>query len=69
MACAATESWMMQIARNLVNPWTGFLTSSRLLIQDCATVFSEYFFYKACCSVSASSSGVNAIGFAFMLLA
>jgi putative transposase len=38
-----TESWMMQIARNLVDPWTGFLTSSRLLIHDRATVFSEHF--------------------------
>jgi len=38
-----TESWMLQIARNLVDPWTGFLTSSRLLIHDRATVFSEHF--------------------------
>ena len=38
-----TESWMLQIARNLVDPWAGFLTSSRLLIHDRATVFSEHF--------------------------
>jgi len=38
-----TESWILQIARNLVDPWTGFLTSSRLLIHDRATVFSEHF--------------------------
>ncbi len=38
-----TESWMLQIARNLVDPWTGFLTSSRLLIHDRATVISEHF--------------------------
>src|SRR6202453_1126309 len=38
-----TESWMLQIARNLLDPWTGFLTSSRLLIHDRATVFSEHF--------------------------
>ena len=38
-----TESWMLQIARNLVDPWTGFLTSSRLLIHDRATVFSDRF--------------------------
>jgi transposase InsO family protein len=38
-----TESWMLQIARNLVEPWTGFLSSSRLLIHDRATVFSEHF--------------------------
>ena len=38
-----TESWMLQIARNLLDPWTGFLTSSRLLIHDCAVVFSEHF--------------------------
>ena len=37
------ESWMLQIARNLVDPWTGFITSSRLLIHDRATVFSEHF--------------------------
>jgi putative transposase len=38
-----TESWILQLARNLVDPWTGFLTSSRLLIHDRATVFSERF--------------------------
>jgi putative transposase len=38
-----TESWMLQMARNLVDPWTGFLTSSRLLIHDRATVFSKKF--------------------------
>ena len=38
-----TESWMLQIARNLVDPWTGFLTSSRALIHDRATVFNERF--------------------------
>ena len=37
------ESWMLQIARNLVDPWTGFLTSSSLLIHDRATVSSEHF--------------------------
>ena len=38
-----TESWRLQIARNLVDPWTGFLTSIRLLIHDRATVFSQRF--------------------------
>lgn len=38
-----TETWMLQMARNLVDTWTGFLNSSSLLIHDRATVFSESF--------------------------
>jgi len=34
---------MLQVGRNLINPWTGFLNSSRFLIHDRATVFSERF--------------------------
>jgi len=38
-----SQSWMLQVARNLVDPWAGFLRSSRYLIHDRATVFSEPF--------------------------
>jgi putative transposase len=37
------ESWMLQAARNLIDPWEGFLRSSRLLIHDRCTLFSEQF--------------------------
>lgn len=37
------ESWMLQVGRNLIDPWSGFLRSSRYLIHDRATVFSEPF--------------------------
>ena len=37
------ESWMLQIGRNLVDPWTGFLSSSRFLIHDRGTHFCERF--------------------------
>ena len=39
----ASQSWMLQVARNLIDPWAGFLHSSRYLIHDRATVFSEPF--------------------------
>ena len=38
-----SQSWILQVARNLIDPWTGFLRSSRSLIHDRATVFSEPF--------------------------
>ena len=38
-----SESWMLQVGRNLIDPWAGFLRSSRYLIHDRATVFSEPF--------------------------
>ena len=38
-----SESWMLQVARNLVDPWTGFLRASRLLIHDRSALFSEQF--------------------------
>jgi hypothetical protein len=37
------ESWMGQMARNLTDPWTGFLRSSRWLIHDRSSLFSEHF--------------------------
>ena len=37
------ESWMGQMARNLTDPWTGFLRSSRWRIHDRSTLFSEHF--------------------------
>lgn len=36
-------TWMLQVARNLTDPWTGFLHSSRYLIHDRATLFTEQF--------------------------
>jgi transposase InsO family protein len=36
-------TWMLQVGRNLIDPWAGFLRSSRYLIHDRATVFSEPF--------------------------
>ena len=36
-------AWMLQVGRNLIDPWAGFLRSSRYLIHDRATVFSEPF--------------------------
>lgn len=38
-----SKSWMLQVSRNLVDPWTGFLSSSRFLIHDRATLSSERF--------------------------
>ncbi len=35
--------WMNQMARNLTDPWDGFLRSSRYLIRDRSTVFTEHF--------------------------
>ena len=35
------EAWMKQVARNLIDPQTGFLRQSRLLIHDRGTVLSE----------------------------
>jgi transposase InsO family protein len=40
---APNESWMQQVGRNLIDPWAGFLRSSRYLIHDRANVFSEPF--------------------------
>lgn len=37
------ESWIRQVARNLTDPWTGFLRSCRWLIHDRFTIFSEQF--------------------------
>ena len=34
---------MLQVGRNLIDPWAGFLRSSRYLIHDRATVYSEPF--------------------------
>ena len=35
------ERWMNQMARNLTDSWDGFLRSSRYLIHDRSTVFTE----------------------------
>ena len=37
------ETWMKQIARNLTHPIQGFLRSSRHLIHDRSTLFTEHF--------------------------
>lgn len=37
------ESWMLQVGRHLADPWAGFLRSSRYLLHDRATLFSERF--------------------------
>ena len=37
------ESWVGQMARNLTDPWTGFLRSCRWLIHDRSSLFSEHF--------------------------
>ena len=37
------ESWMLQAARNLIDPWEGFLRSSRMLIHDRSSLFSKQF--------------------------
>jgi len=34
---------MLQVARNLVDPWTGFLRNSRLLLHDRSALFTEQF--------------------------
>jgi hypothetical protein len=36
-------AWKLQVGRNLIDPWSGFLRSSCYLIHDRATVFSEPF--------------------------
>jgi putative transposase len=41
------QSWMSQVARNLVDPWSGFLNYSRYLIHDRGTHFCELF-VKSC---------------------
>jgi transposase InsO family protein len=38
-----SESWMLQVARNLTDLLMGFLRSCRLLIHDRSTLFSEHF--------------------------
>ena len=35
--------WMQQVARNLTDPWDGFLRSSHYLIHDRASLFTEQF--------------------------
>lgn len=35
------ERWINQMARNLTDPWDGFLRSSRYSIHDRSTVFTE----------------------------
>jgi putative transposase len=35
--------WMQQVARNLTDPWDGFLRSNRYLIHDRATLFTDQF--------------------------
>jgi protein-tyrosine-phosphatase len=37
------QSWMKQVARNLIDATDGFLRGSRLLIHDRSTLFSEQF--------------------------
>jgi len=37
------EAWMQQVARNLTDSWDGFLCSSRYLIYDRSTLFTEQF--------------------------
>lgn len=37
------ESWLLQVGRHLTDPWAGFLSSSRYLLHDRATLFSERF--------------------------
>jgi hypothetical protein len=37
------EGWMNQVARNLTDPWDGFLRSNRYLIHDRSTAFTEQF--------------------------
>jgi len=36
-----SEAWMLQLARKLIHPWTGFLRQSRLLNHDRWTLLSE----------------------------
>ena len=50
-----SESWMQQVVRNLVDPWAGFLRSSRQLIHDRATLFSEQFRQVRCYAAPKSS--------------
>jgi putative transposase len=38
-----TESWMRQVARNLIDPWDGFLRGTRILLHDRAALFTEQF--------------------------
>lgn len=37
------ESWIVQVARNLTDPWKGFFRSCRWLIHDRSTMFAEQF--------------------------
>jgi len=37
------EAWMLQVGRHLTDPWVGYLRSSRCLLHDRATLFSERF--------------------------
>src|SRR5664279_1962025 len=37
------EAWMLQVGRHLTDPWAGYLRSSRYLLHDRATLFSEQF--------------------------
>ena len=37
------EAWMLQMVRHLTDLWAGFLRSSRHLLHDRATLFSERF--------------------------
>jgi hypothetical protein len=38
-----SKSWVLQVGRHVVDPWTGFLRASRLLIHERSTLFSEQF--------------------------
>jgi len=40
---APNESWILQVGRNLIDPWAAFPRSSSYLIHDRATVFREPF--------------------------
>ena len=43
MVAEPNETWMKQIARNLIDPLAGFLRGTRLLIHDRASLFGEQF--------------------------
>ncbi len=43
LAPESNEAWMLQVGRHLTDPWAGFLRSSRYLLHDRATLFSEQF--------------------------
>ncbi len=42
-----TERWIMQIAKNLTDPFDGFLRSKRLLIIDRDSKYSEAFRHRS----------------------